>query len=821
MMNADQDKDNKSVGELVSLRQLVEKYGEIPTSIVIPKIQRDYAQGRPGKEKLRENFLEDLFSVIKNDDASPRVYDYIYGQVSRPFTEGSENYRFYPVDGQQRLTTMFLLHLYIGKRAGENIDFLKQFSYQTRISSKLFCEMLCDIDSIEFNHITEFIKDDHRFTSHWKSDPTISSMLSVLDDIERFINRESAPDFKRYWKNLTEKVLFWMLDLKGLDTTDEIYIKMNSRGKGLTDFENFKAELDNLVHRYDPSFVEGEYAMKIDTDWTRIFWAYRDPDLDFVVPDPKNPQAPDYTSNGLDDKMLNFFQNMLVLEGIKNETLATSKLVAVSDPAQTNSKVEYLSNIELAEIVAKASPDVFKKIADLLDFFTRHKSEAGRMTQWFEQFLTSIPDEEADYGAEEVKILPPSSKIDIFEVFMGAGITLHQMLFAEGIFHTIMQHPELTEIHGLDSVFDERLRILRNLILNSEIHDSFGDMRRNLISVDNLMVGGLDAIMNASDEFSGIQKTQEKFKIDWMKTAPIQQAVTLRQIENHSVLRGNLWMLYCKSPLSMTKFRNFRTLFTAKADYDELQLIALTYGDYAVFEKNNPAAKCYFSQTPAEWRNKIFINNDPRSALDRVNLEEVFDKMLGAESIFSFEDYRKRIDARITHCEIANRYDWLYYLSRYASMRWSSKARKGWYLRGGDRYLYYMFRASTCYHTDSYIHYNAYNDALCSQFCGEYLLQESDRGGALTIGSIGVKFDVLEDSIRIILNDDNEYNIPVPQNDGVDSTDRIVFASTIIKQLLELSDNGDKILSSADFESIDYPRWVKLEKSSEENTDNA
>lgn len=77
--------------------------------IIIPIIQRDYAQGREGKEFLRERFLGQLFDALK-DNANPLVLDFVYGSV--------ENNTLYPLDGQQRLTTLWLLHWYLALCAG-------------------------------------------------------------------------------------------------------------------------------------------------------------------------------------------------------------------------------------------------------------------------------------------------------------------------------------------------------------------------------------------------------------------------------------------------------------------------------------------------------------------------------------------------------------------------------------------------------------------------------------------------------------------------------------------------------------------------------
>lgn len=110
--------------------------------IEIPIIQRDYAQGRLGKENLRKNFLGDLKRALDNEppykDTEMKL-DFIYGTT--------ENDRLNPLDGQQRLTTLWLLHWYIALRADmlneDNCAILKKFTYETRITSREFCRNLC------------------------------------------------------------------------------------------------------------------------------------------------------------------------------------------------------------------------------------------------------------------------------------------------------------------------------------------------------------------------------------------------------------------------------------------------------------------------------------------------------------------------------------------------------------------------------------------------------------------------------------------------------------------------------------------------------
>ena len=279
--------------------------------IEIPIIQRDYAQGREGKEYLRQTFLESLKTALneslksdENQDESSEKnevlkLDFVYGSA--------ENGVLQPLDGQQRLTTLWLLHWYIAMRAGklhEAGDTLKKFTYETRISSREFCEELCkakNFESFDGNNIVSYITSQTWFYSSWKQDPTIQSMLRMLggtqkkgkggtdipDGIEEVFGEES--NFNSYWEKLESDnapIVFYYLPLKDFGLSDDLYIKMNARGKQLTNFENFKADLVGYINKMAAeeraeekntkwenlaSSVNGIPA-KLDTEWTDIFW---------------------------------------------------------------------------------------------------------------------------------------------------------------------------------------------------------------------------------------------------------------------------------------------------------------------------------------------------------------------------------------------------------------------------------------------------------------------------------------------------------------------------------------------------------------------
>lgn len=270
-------------------------------TVEIPIIQRDYAQGRLGEENLRKNFLADLKNAL--DSGGAMKLDFVYGSI--------ENGNLNPLDGQQRLTTLWLLHWYIALRAGElsedNCKIFRKFTYETRISSREFCQNLCNSQKFENFHgndIAGFIIKQTWFYSAWKQDPTIQSMLRMLggtkkadkkggdiDGIEEIFQGTSEDNFKVYWGNLTQKetIVFYHLPLKDFGLSDDLYIKMNARGKQLTSFENFKADLIGYItNQAEDEPVRAEWKklldpesgipIMLDTEWTDIFWKNRSND---------------------------------------------------------------------------------------------------------------------------------------------------------------------------------------------------------------------------------------------------------------------------------------------------------------------------------------------------------------------------------------------------------------------------------------------------------------------------------------------------------------------------------------------------------------
>lgn len=269
-----------------TLKSLLEQY-----RVHIPQLQRDYAQGRIGQEAIRRTFIQQLHRTLTKGEHLN--LDFIYGYVK----EGV----YYPLDGQQRLTTLWLLHWYLAPtEACESAkEWLGKFCYQTRITAARFCrELVTSIDALRGENVVDALKNMPWFRLAWEQEPTVAAMLEMLQEIE---HQFCKADRTQLWERLTCEVAqaaitFDSIDMRSeeFSLTDELYIKMNARGKPLTDFESYKAHLTEVLREvggtleYDAISYKDYFSLHADNQWLDLFWT------------PDSPES-------VDKRMLNFY----------------------------------------------------------------------------------------------------------------------------------------------------------------------------------------------------------------------------------------------------------------------------------------------------------------------------------------------------------------------------------------------------------------------------------------------------------------------------------------------------------------------------------
>lgn len=299
----------------VSLKSLLTDYDI--ERIIVPIIQRDYAQGRTHEKDIRKNFLQKLLEYLSDRQQESHDLDFIYGN------KNTDN-EFIPLDGQQRLTTLFLLHYYLAIHDDRYSEFesvfvfkeKSRFSYETRSSATDFCNTLVTnpICKESLGNISDSLINEYAwFSEAWINDPTVRGMINMLESIHRIFNKEEGLFSRLIDENpaITFRVLF--MQESGLN--DDLYIKMNSRGLELSPFENLKARIISKIKNIkDKSYslqrtkqkdaeevsVSDYFSFKIDINWSELFWLYRKEYYQVIDSGDK------YTICEIDSSLINF-----------------------------------------------------------------------------------------------------------------------------------------------------------------------------------------------------------------------------------------------------------------------------------------------------------------------------------------------------------------------------------------------------------------------------------------------------------------------------------------------------------------------------------
>lgn len=235
--------------------------------VTVPGIQRHYVQGADNHRArdVRESFISSIFNAAR--DNKDLHLHFIYGPIR---TEGED--AFTPVDGQQRLTTLWLLARYASEKIEDKdertrlLSLLARFSYSERTHATRFChELTSNSHSPSWNINQDpkvSIPIQQWFWDYWREDETVSSMLEMLSTIHNKWDKGfSGKDILNF---IAKNAIF---ELKVDSFGDDIYMKMNARGLQLTQWENFKGRFADLLSRngedtYSP-YVE-EYLQRCD-----------------------------------------------------------------------------------------------------------------------------------------------------------------------------------------------------------------------------------------------------------------------------------------------------------------------------------------------------------------------------------------------------------------------------------------------------------------------------------------------------------------------------------------------------------------------------
>lgn len=230
--------------------------------IYIPDMQRDYCWGMTKSDKsentLFKNFLDTLIQNF-NENKTDFTMGLFYGYI--------EDDRIYLCDGQQRITSLYLILLYACKLNKLNMDLLihnnmPSLQYAVRDSSLFFLNDL--VEHIKNIQNIDNIKKADWYFEEYNNDDTIQNIIEVLMTLENESNKINDDKFISY---ILKEINFIFIDMKTRENGEETYVLLNTTGEPLTAVENLKPY---LVYNDNTETME-EYSKK----WEEIehfFW---------------------------------------------------------------------------------------------------------------------------------------------------------------------------------------------------------------------------------------------------------------------------------------------------------------------------------------------------------------------------------------------------------------------------------------------------------------------------------------------------------------------------------------------------------------------
>ena len=638
-------------------------------SIEIPAIQRDYVQGRgytTEEQDKRDSFVDKLIKTISEDNGEPCHLEFIYG------AENKQTKSFVPLDGQQRLTTLFLLHWVIWQMCPEDNrpslkDSISAFKYETRLSSLAFCNNIVNkalLPTDEKKRLSARIVDQPWFSVEWSYDPTIAAMLSMIDCMEAklssFNNEQISSMLARLDSN-KNLITFNKLSLTEYNLTDSLYIKMNARGKQLTDFENWKSNFIKFLEtelsaeefknadrsRKVKTFSYKDYfCHSIEHEWTDLFWAYVKEE--YLQHSPKE-QEELYPS--IDHKFMNLF-----------DALCKFRYHATTDGKK-----------DFSEISAAEKRNIWRN-KEFIDFLFESLDSLYRMEhKTFFNNLFYISKDELPTKNEERKVrLFRTTHTNLFKLCVEQGVKME--LTDILLFHALLTYCNSHHITAVDDSLKAYMRTVRNHF-ESEIQNL---KTRTTVQLDLRL-----------SEFPKYNVAIHKLSQTSEQPLPDTKDCI---IEDCSITHGNISVFdKCKSNFGKDKLIEALSVFCTSSPIERIRLLI------ACGFKGTPLGDCM-------GRKRVFFGNK-----DRWDVLFISDSAQLSECFASFTQKiseEKSKDTIIKEALETHSNDFAYYMLKYDSFIEANRKQFHFAVKGDLDEVdcialgSYSSNPGTAYHTD-------------------------------------------------------------------------------------------------------------------------
>lgn len=357
--------------------------------------------------------------------------------------------------------------------------------------------------------LRDWITDQFWYFRYWRFDPTIVSALNMLQALhERFAKKHGL--YARLTDEALPAITFQLLDLKHFGLSDDLYIKMNARGKPLTAFETFKAGYEQKLAKQfsgEKRSISGQkfsiaefVARRMDTAWADFFWVHREDSLIY------------------DDAVMNLFRGVALVS---------------RDPGSKS----YLKDATLLR--SEANPPSYSTF-----------NTQGWLDEAFTRMLISLLEVWSATAGLSKPLLPDKRYFDEKQIFLrliedSTNLSAPEVVLFSGYALFIQTHEA-----NIDPVlFQEWMRVVHNLAVNSDI-DRTERLQNPAKGLRELLPKSTEILqhlskLGAKDRVSGF--TDQQVKEETLKAGLILSdhgwRPLIERAEGHGYFRGQIEFL--------------------------------------------------------------------------------------------------------------------------------------------------------------------------------------------------------------------------------------------------------------------------------------
>lgn len=547
--------------------------------IIIPEIQRDYVW-------QNENVVNFLQSILDNSkrqaDLTVGITDDILNSLSPEMREvmlraqkEKQNYcnvgfiyaysdpempdRYVLIDGQQRITTLFLILLALYVKENKHDDFKRTY-FKSEVL-KVDYKVREDSHEFLFNFIKHIlggnnsidIVNKYWYFTEYKHDTTIQSIRANYQTINNFINKHDLS-----LEYVEKYIEFWYFDTNKSKQGEELYLYMNSRGEIVSPNESIKA---NLLKRLSNQ-EKHEWGTKWES-WQNLFWKHR--------------QSNSNSDSGIEE-FLKWIKIIELSKMNKNET--SSKLI------ESIRKIKDSKKIDIEGLSLDKIDSFFVALEKILIL----RKDLNFNISW----LTGRNIQTIDY----IKFIPLLMYVERNPNFETIDVIRFTRFFQNVTrFDTVSKNPYSSLIDVI---------LLTNQFLENDFSDivdliRIGESFQNFLTEEE--IAKLSIYKQSSDDLR--HKIESSF---WLA-------------EDYKYCDGKIWLIwdsidFDRSNLStfdtqkLTDFNdcfsNFKTLFDGPTDL--LRRALLTKGDYSVWDGYSTALEQHrysFINEESRWKEQL------------------------------------------------------------------------------------------------------------------------------------------------------------------------------------------------------------------------